>query len=176
MICRATIRSIHSQLCKGFIMISFIKKTCAIAIASALFAVSMPSRAQYGLSEASAYSTALPVAVVASVGAGASVAIGSSAVGVVAVPAALSVGGATLIVKSVEASATGIVCVLERASDGARVTLEIARRDAVRFGAQVGATVGVTVMLSGVVLVKAGEAVAYIPNALGRALTHNERL
>jgi hypothetical protein len=157
-------------------MNTLLKKTLALAIAAATLTTSLPSRAQHGLSEASALSAALPVAVVASVGVGASATVGASAVGVVAVPAAISVTGATLVVKSVEASATGIVCVLERASDGARVTLDIARRDAARLGASVGMAVVVTVMASGVVLVKAGEAVAYIPNALGRALTHNERL
>lgn len=148
----------------------------ATAVALSLATGSVTARAQYGLSEASAFSAAIPVAVVTSVGVGASATVGASAVGAVAVPAAFSVGGATLVVKSVEASATGIVCVLERASDGARVSIQMAHRDAARFGAAVGASVAVSVMASGILLVKAGEAVVYIPNALGRALTHNERL
>lgn len=157
-------------------MNTLIRTTISALVALCLASAAIPARAQYGLSEASAYSTALPVAVVVSLGAGASVTAGASAIGVVAVPVALSVTGATLVVRSVEASATGIVCVLERASDGARVSIQMAHRDAAKFGAAVGATVGVSVMASGILLVKAGEAVVYIPNALGRALTHNERL
>ena len=34
----------------------------------------------------------------------------------------------------------------------------------------------VTVVTAGVILSAAGEAIAFIPNALGRALLHNERL
>ena len=34
----------------------------------------------------------------------------------------------------------------------------------------------VTVVSTGVVLSAAGEVLAYVPNALGRALLHNERL
>jgi hypothetical protein len=122
-------------------------------------------------SEASALSVALPVAVVASAGYGASVA----AAGVVALPVALSVAGATLVVKSVEASAIGVVCVLERASDGARVSLDIAGRSAATVGMSVGTALSVTMMASGAIIVSAGEAIAFVPNALGRALTHNER-
>jgi hypothetical protein len=50
---------------------------------------------------------------------------GHSAV-VATVPAALSVGGSTLTVVSVEASADGTVYVLERASDGARASIKVA--------------------------------------------------
>ena len=48
-----------------------------------------------------------------------------SAVAVV-VPVALTVSGATLVVRAVEASAHGTVWVLERASDGARTTVQFA--------------------------------------------------
>jgi len=39
-----------------------------------------------------------------------------------------------------------------------------------------GTVVVVSVVGAGVVLSAAGEAIAFIPNALGRALLHNERL
>ena len=87
----------------------------AASLSAAL--VSAPARAQ---SEASLVLSALPVASV--VGAGAAVA-GSAVAGaaaVSAVPAALAVSGAVLVVKAVEVSARGTVIVLERASDGAR--------------------------------------------------------
>jgi hypothetical protein len=40
----------------------------------------------------------------------------------------------------------------------------------------VGAVIDCSVIGSGVVLSAAGEAIAFIPNALGRALLHDERL
>ncbi len=140
------------------------------ALVAAFMLTSVNSNAQ--LSEASALSIAVPVASVASVGAGASVAAGAAAV----VPAALSVAGATLVVKSVEVSAKGVVCVLERASDGARVSLDIAGRTIHTVGMSVGTAVSVTVVASGTLIVNAGEAIVFIPNALGRALSHHEPL
>lgn len=123
-------------------------------------------------SEASAVLSLLPVASVVAVAGGVSAAAGA----VVAVPAALSVTGAVLVVKSVEASATGTLYVLERASDGARVSVEVVGRGVGASAQAVGTTVTCSVIGTGVVLSVAGEALAFVPNAIGRALLHNERL
>ncbi|OPF65131.1 MULTISPECIES: hypothetical protein [Hydrogenophaga] len=150
----------------------FFKQLLLAASLSAAL-VSAPARAQ---SEASLVLSALPVASV--VGAGAAVA-GSAVAGaaaVSAVPAALAVSGAVLVVKAVEVSARGTVIVLERASDGARVSLELSGRAASGVVAGVGAAVAVSVIGAGVVLSAAGEVLCFIPNELGRALLHNERL
>jgi hypothetical protein len=168
----------HSTKTLNFIKGTIMKRNIKTLIASLLFAsiATQHVTAHTGASEASALSVVVPVAIVASAGAGASTAVGASAAGVVALPVALSVTGATLVVKSVEASATGVICVLERASDGARVSLEIAGRSAQTLGISVGTTVSVTLTASGAIITAAGEAIAFVPNALGRALTHNERL
>jgi hypothetical protein len=68
------------------------------------------------------------------------------------------------------------VCVLERASDGAVASVELVGRGVGAVSLAAGTVVGVTVIGSGVVLSAAGEAIAFVPNALGRALLHNERL
>jgi hypothetical protein len=94
---------------------------------------------------------------------------------VVAVPVALSTTGAVLIVKTVESTARGTVYVLERASDGARVSVEFAAKAAGGVVLIAGASVVVTVIGAGTVLSAAGEAIAFIPNALGKALLYNER-
>ena len=94
----------------------------------------------------------------------------------VAVPAALSVGGAVLTVVAVEASVDGTVYLLERASDGARASIKVLGRAANGASVAVGTAVTVSVIGSGVVLSAAGEVLAFVPNALGRALLHNERL
>lgn len=150
----------------------FFKQLLLAASLSAAL-VSAPARAQ---SEASLVLSALPVASV--VGAGAAVA-GSAVAGaaaVSAVPAALAFSGAVLVVKAVEVSARGTVIVLERASDGARVSLELSGRAASGVVASVGTMVAVSVIGAGVVLSAAGEVLCFIPNELGRALLHNERL
>ncbi|HCY16651.1 MAG: hypothetical protein A2Z93_14910 [Curvibacter sp. GWA2_64_110] len=138
---------------------------CAIFVgASAAFDV----KAQTDASALSAVS-ALPVASVVVAGS-------AAASAVVAVPVALSTAGAVLVVKTVESTARGTVYVLERASDGARASIEVVGKGVSTVALSVGTVVTVSVIGAGVVLSAAGEAIAFIPNALGRALLHNERL
>ncbi len=125
---------------------------------------SFDARAQ---SEASALS-ALPVASV--------VVAGSAVSSVVALPLVLSTAGTVLVVKVAEVSARGTVYVLERASDGARTSIEIIGKGVVGASIVVGTVLMVSVIGAGVVLSAAGQAIAFIPNALGQALLHNERL
>lgn len=150
----------------------FFKQMLLAASLSAALVTGL-ARAQ---SEASLVLSALPVASV--VGAASTVA-GSAVAGaaaVSAVPAALAVSGAVLVVKAVEVSARGTVIVLERASDGARATVALSGRAASGVVAGVGTAVAVSVIGAGVVLSAAGEVLCFIPNELGRALLHNERL
>ncbi|WP_295979192.1 hypothetical protein [uncultured Variovorax sp.] len=142
-----------------------------VAACTAFAGISAPFHAQ-AQSEASAALSLMPVA---SVVAGAS-AVGASATTAVALPAALSVGGSVLTVVAVDASVDGTVYVLERASDGARASIKVAGRAADGASKAVGTSVLVTVIGSGVVLSAAGEVLAFVPNAIGRALLHNERL
>ena len=91
-------------------------------------------------------------------------------------PTKLSVAGSVLTVVAVEASVAGTVYLLERASDGARASVRLAGRAAQGSAIAVGTVVTVSVIGSGIVLSAAGEMLAFIPNAIGRALLHNERL
>lgn len=135
------------------------KRFITAASCAALLATSAagPARAHGGLSEASALSM-LPLAVS------------------VAAPALLLSAGVGLTVVAVEASATGTVWVLERASDGARASVTVS--GAVVGGASllVGTAVTVTALSAGWVLSAAGQVIAFVPNELGRALLHNERI
>ena len=115
------------------------------------------ARAHNDLSEVSATS-ALPVAVS------------------VAAPAMLLAGGAVLTVVSVQASATGTVWVLERASDGARVTLQFAGAAAGASLAASGAAVVVTAVSTGWLISTAGQVIAFVPNQIGASLLYNERV
>lgn len=129
----------------------------------------VPARAQ---SEASVALSLMPVASVVGAASVASAAAGAS----VAVPAALSVGGAVLTVKAVESTARGTVVVLERVSDGAVASVEVTGRAASAVAAGVGTLVTCSVIGTGVILLSAGQVLAFVPNALGQALLHNERV
>lgn len=126
----------------------------AAALALALLAA-QPGQAQSerGLSAASGLSL-LPVAVV------------------VAAPAALLSGATVLTVAAVEASADGATWVLERGSDGTRISLQLAGGASVA----VGAAVTVTAVGAGWLLSSAGRVLAIVPNAVGRGLLHHERV
>ncbi|MGE8321156.1 MAG: hypothetical protein ACN6O3_20585 [Comamonas sp.] len=135
-------------------------------LAAALSAALLPAaRAQ---SDASLLLSALPVASV--------VVAGSAAAQASVAVAALSLDGAVLLVKGVQASAKGTVLVLERVSDGAVASVEIAAAGASVAAASVGATVAVSVIGAGAILSVAGEAIAFVPNKVGEALLYNERL
>ncbi|MBL8324291.1 MAG: hypothetical protein JNJ89_04960 [Rubrivivax sp.] len=126
-----------------------------LAAGGASMAVVTPGHAHgANPSEASSLSLSLPLAVS------------------IAGPVLLVAGSAAFTITAVEASAAGTVWVLERASDGVRAT--------VRFAGHVSAAAGTAVVVSAVstgwVISAAGAALAFIPNELGRALLHNERI
>ena len=106
----------------------------------------------------------------------ASVVITSAAGAVVTIPVAFSTAGAVLVVKSVEASAKGFVYVFERVSDGARASIEVSKKGAGVASEAVGTLVLTSVISTGVVLSVAGRVIAFIPNEIGKALLHNERI
>lgn len=150
------------------------KKIATLLIAVCAFSANAQNilGADFGaeLSAASAIS-ALPIASVV-VGANASVVAGAS----VAVPVVLSAGGTTLLVKVVRSTARGTEYLLERASDGAQASIEVVGKGVAGASLVVGTVVTVSVIGAGTVLSAAGAAVAFIPNAVGQALLHNERV
>ena len=146
----------------------YVRLFCTLALSALLLCHPPAALAQSDASAVSAVS-ALPLA---------SVVVGASAVAgaVLVMPVALSTAGAVLVIKTVESTARGTVCVLERLSDGARVSLEIGAASATGASLTTGAVVTVSVIGTGVVLSTLGEVIAFVPNALGAALLHNERL
>lgn len=129
------------------------KKLLLAGLLALSIAAAPAARAHGGASDLSTLS-ALPVAVS------------------VAVPVGLLVSGAALTVVAVEAASDATVWVLERASDGARFSLRLSTGASVA----VGGSVFVCTVAAGWVLVSAGEALCFIPNELGRALLHDERI
>jgi hypothetical protein len=147
-------------------MLNF-RATYLIAACAISMGATLPFNA-YSQTDASALSSlsVMPVASVVGTAAGASV----------AVPVAFSTVGAVLVVKTVEASAAGTVYLLERVSDGAQVSVEVSGKVAAGVSTAVGTTVTVSAIAAGVVLSAAGAVIAFIPNEIGKALLHNERV
>jgi hypothetical protein len=94
----------------------------------------------------------------------------------VAAPVFLLSAGVTLTVVAVQASATGTVWVLERASDGARMSVRVSTQVVGGVSVLAGTSVLVAATAAGWVLSVAGEVIAFVPNELGRALLHNEQV
>jgi hypothetical protein len=135
--------------------------TLALAAALSTSLLAAPAAHAGGgedLSAASSLALSLPVAVV---GSGAALVLSA---------------GAQLIVVSVQASATGTVWVLERASDGARIVLRVSGDVARGASIGAGAALSVTALSAGWLLVASGEALCFVPNELGLTLMHNQRL
>ncbi len=110
---------------------------------------------------------------------GASEASGLSALPIavsVAAPVALLSAGGALTIVAVETVSEGTVWVLERASDGARASLTLSGVVAGGVSVAAGTAVVAVASTAGWVLSAAGRAIAFIPNELGRALLHHERL
>ncbi|MFM7531043.1 MAG: hypothetical protein ACKO5J_00865, partial [Rubrivivax sp.] len=94
----------------------------------------------------------------------------------VAAPAGLFAGGATLRMVAVEALADGAVWVLERASDGQRASVRVAEATAPGAPVPMATTVTVAALSTGWILSAGGRALCFIPNVVGRALLHQERV
>lgn len=143
-----------------------VQRLAGAVLLSCLVLIS-PAQAQSNASALSAVSV-LPLA---------SVIVASQVAGSVAdASATVLVAGAQLSVRAVESTARGTLYVLERASDGVRISVEISTRAAGAASLAVGTAVTVITLSAGAILSVAGEAIAFIPNAVGRALLHNQRL
>ena len=106
----------------------------------------------------------------------ASVVVGEGAASAARLPLTMSRAGAELSVKAVQSTARGTVYVLQNASDGVQASVEMLHGGARAASHAVGTVLVVSVIGAGVLLTAAGEVVAFIPNAVGRALLHNERV
>nr|WP_279086235.1 hypothetical protein [Comamonas thiooxydans] len=139
---------------------------CALGAAFALLGGS----AVHAQSEASLVLSALPVASVVAA------ASGGASEEVVAIPLFLSAAGASVIVEAVESSATGVTYVLKNVADGTSAVVKVSGQAAGALSVGVGTVVQTSATAAGVILSTAGKVLAFIPNEIGKALMHNERL
>lgn len=94
----------------------------------------------------------------------------------VAMPVVLLSVGTHYTLAAVNTSAEGTVWLIERASDGARAGLQVSGKLAEAGSFALGTAVVVTAISTGWVLSAAGQAIAFVPNELGRSLMYHERL
>lgn len=134
-------------------------------LAALALSLALSAHAQSELSAISVAPVAISVVAVSATGAALSVA-----------PSAILSAGVTLVVVSVEVVGGVTVWVLERASDGARISLRTSGQLAKGVVVSAGAAVAVSVIGAGTVLSVAGEVIAFIPNEIGKALLHNEQV
>lgn len=138
-------------------------------LAITTLALSLAAQAHTSPSEASAVLSVAPVAL--SVGA-----VSASGVALSALPAGILSAGVTLTVVAVEVVGSTTVWVLERASDGARISIKASGKLAEGVVVSTGAAVVVSVIGAGTILSAAGEVIAFIPNEIGKALLYNEQV
>lgn len=136
-----------------------------LAACTLSLALSTTAQAQSELSALSAAPLVLSVTAVSATGAALSMA-----------PAALLSAGTALVVVSVEVVGDVTHWVLARASDGARLSLRTTGRVSQSVFVHTGIAVVVSVVAAGTVLSVAGEVIAFIPNQIGQALLHNEKV
>jgi hypothetical protein len=127
------------------------------AIAALLLALCGAAHAQRGSSEISEASL-VPVAIS------------------VALPVVLVAGVGAIVVTGVEASAQGTVWVVENVADGVKGSLCFAGRAVGTASVAVGTVVTVTAVATGMVLSAAGHVIAFVPNEIGRSLSYNQRV
>lgn len=140
---------------------------CALGMAGALWGAGTA----HAQSDTSLVLSALPLASMVAVASQ-----GGASDEVLAAPLLVSGVGASLLVESVEASANGVVYVVKNVATGASAVLEVSGNAAGAASVGVGTVVQSSAIGAGVILSAAGKVLAYIPNAVGKALMHNERL
>ena len=89
-------------------------------------------------------------------------------------------GSGRIVVDAVEVSADSATLVLKRLADGASqasiVTLKLSGKALEKIALVVGAGIEISVVSTGYILISAGKALAFIPNQVGQALLHHEKV
>jgi len=101
---------------------------------------------------------------------------GLSVAASVMAPVGLLSAGAVLTVTAVKVTADGVVWVLERAADGASAVVALGASAAVGTSVAVGTAVTCSAVGTGWVLSAAGEALLYVPDALGASLLYDQQV
>ena len=88
----------------------------------------------------------------------------------------VAAGAGSLVVQSVTAMGEGSVVVLKGVSNGVEVSVRVTADVAKGLSNAAGASVQVVAASTGTMLVMSGKAIAFIPNEVGLALLHQNKL
>jgi hypothetical protein len=82
----------------------------------------------------------------------------------------------SVVVIGVQTSAEGVALVLQGASDAGTATVRLSGQAARGLSIAAGTVLEVVATATGHVLVLSGKALAFVPNEIGKALLHHERV
>jgi ribosomal protein L7/L12 len=117
---------------------------------------------------------ALPATAEDSVGRASAASLGASLVGV-SVAGWAAYEGSEFTVKAIQASADGVVLVLQGASGAVETSAKVAGDAIQAASVGVGTSVEVVAQSTGHALLASGVLLAFVPNEIGRALLHHSR-
>ena len=140
-----------------------------IVLAITLFAGGAHAQTASAVSAASV----VPMAIVLSAGITGGSSVQDLSAIALSVPVALSIVGAELVIETAASTAKGVSYGLRRVSDGVKVSIEVLGKATGEILLSTGSVVTVVAITGGVVLSAAGQAIAFIPNAIGNSLLHN---
>ena len=153
-------------------LITTLRRSVLTLAASAALLGASVAHAQQG-SEASIALSGLPFASAALSAEGLSTS-GSEGLSEAALSTVL-VGG-SLVVESVEASADAVTYIIKNVAKGTSVVVKVSATGAGALSVAAGTAVEASTFAAGTILSAAGKVIAYIPNQVGKALLHNERV
>lgn len=101
----------------------------------------------------------------------------SQAVGTVVEGSLTTVGASGMVVvKGVEVLAQGSVLVITGVSEGVSVTIQLSGQALQGIGIVSGTVLHASAVATGHILISAGKVIAFIPNEIGKALIHHEKV
>lgn len=103
--------------------------------------------------------------------------VGGSADGDASLGAAVAITGSSFVVAGIaQLSADTTEIILESAGKAAKISVQVASSVVRGLGVSTGAAVQAVAASTGTALVISGKVLAFIPNTLGQALLHHERV
>lgn len=101
---------------------------------------------------------------------------GISVVASVVAPVLFITASGQFVVKGVQASADGVVYLLEKIGTGVQGSVTLASNASGAVSVGVGSVITVSATAAGMLLVSAGKVLAIVPNELGKTLLKNRRI
>jgi hypothetical protein len=88
----------------------------------------------------------------------------------------MSAATGSIVIESVVASADTTIIVAKASGEAASVTIELSGKGLQQLGLASGKVLSISATTTGHLLISAGKAIAFIPNEIGKALIHHEKI